>query len=64
MTGVFALALAAGGSAYQATCLSSITGAARSALPRTASLSVHNIEASMTDFDGFAQRIVQAPVRR
>ncbi|HUI86396.1 MAG TPA: PfkB family carbohydrate kinase [Nitrososphaerales archaeon] len=64
MTGVFALALAAGGNAYQATSLSNITGAARSSLQRTASLSVPNLEAQMTNFEGFAQRIVQAPVRR
>lgn len=64
MTGVFALALAAGGNAYQATCLSNITGTARSGLQRTASLSIQNLEAQMADFDGFVQRIVQVPVRR
>jgi rfaE bifunctional protein kinase chain/domain len=64
MTGVFAMALAAGGNAYQATCLSNITGTARSDLQRTATLSIHNLEAHIADLDEFSQRIVQAPVRR
>jgi rfaE bifunctional protein kinase chain/domain len=64
MTGVFALALAAGGTAYQATCLSNITGTARSDLQRSAALTVHNLEAHMADLDEFAKKIVQAPVRR
>jgi D-beta-D-heptose 7-phosphate kinase/D-beta-D-heptose 1-phosphate adenosyltransferase len=64
MTGVFALSVAAGGNAYQATCLSNITGTARSELMRTASLSIHDLEAHMADLDDFARKIVQAPVRR
>lgn len=64
MTGVFALAFAAGGNAYQATCLSNITGTARSDLQRTAALSIHNLEDHIADLDEFEQRIVQAPVRR
>jgi len=64
MTGVFSLAVAAGGSAYQASILSNVAGEARSELARSASLSLHDLEARAQGTDDFVQRIVQVPVRR
>lgn len=64
MTGVFALAVASGGNAYQASVLSGVAGQARSELPRAASLSLHEIEERTEKTEEFVQRIVQAPVRR
>jgi rfaE bifunctional protein kinase chain/domain len=64
MTGVFSLAVAAGGNAYEATCLSNIAGEVRSELQRAASLSVHDLELRVQQLDDFIQRVVQAPVRR
>ena len=64
MTGVFAMAIAAGGTPDQATCLSNIAGTARSDLQRTLPLSVQHLEAHVADLDEFTKRIVQAPVRR
>lgn len=64
MTGVFALAVASGGNAYQAAVLSNVAGEARSELPRTSSLSLHDLETRAQGTDDFVQRIVQAPVRR
>lgn len=64
MTGVFALAVASGGNAYQAAVLSDVAGQARSELARPATLSLHDIEERTEQTDDFVQRIVQAPVRR
>ncbi len=64
MTGVFALAVASGGNAYQASVLSDVAGQARSELPRAATLSIHDLEARTEKTDDFVSRIVQAPVRR
>lgn len=64
MTGVFGLAVASGGNAYQASVLSNLTGEARSELPRTATLTIHDLEARAQGTDEFVQRIVQVPVRR
>jgi D-glycero-beta-D-manno-heptose-7-phosphate kinase len=64
MTGVFSLAVASGGNAYQAAVLSNVAGEARSELPRTSSLSIHDLEVRAQGTDDFVQRIVQAPVRR
>ncbi|MDA4125352.1 MAG: PfkB family carbohydrate kinase [Thaumarchaeota archaeon] len=64
MTGVFALAVASGGNAYQASVLSDVAGQARSELQRNASLSMHDLEARAQGTDDFVQRIIQAPVRR
>ncbi len=64
MTGVFALAVASGGNAYQASVLSNVAGEARSALPRNATLSFQDLEARARAADDFVQRIIQVPVRR
>ena len=64
MTGVFAMAVASGGNAYQAAVLSNIAGEVRSDLQRNASLSVHDLEAPTSAIGDFVRRIVQAPVRR
>jgi D-beta-D-heptose 7-phosphate kinase/D-beta-D-heptose 1-phosphate adenosyltransferase len=64
MTGVFALAFASGGNAYQASVLSNVAGEARSDLQRSASLTLHELEAKAQGTDEFVQRIVQVPVRR
>jgi len=64
MTGVFGLALASGGSAYEAALLSDLAGQIRSDLQRNASLSVHDLETRTSAIGEFMKRIVQAPVRR
>ncbi len=64
MTGVFALAVASGGNAYQAAVLSNVAGQARSDLPRAVTLSLHDLETRTEQTDDFVRRIVQAPVRR
>ncbi|MDA4120892.1 MAG: PfkB family carbohydrate kinase [Thaumarchaeota archaeon] len=64
MTGVFGLAVASGGNAYQASVLSNVAGEARSELQRTSSLSLHDIETRAQGTEDFVQRIVQVPVRR
>lgn len=64
MTGVFAMGVASGGNAYQASVLSNVAGEARSELPRNATLSLHDLEVRAQATDDFVQRIVQAPVRR
>ena len=64
MTGVFGLALAAGGNAYQAAVMSNVAGQVRSELPRIASLSIHDLETNAHGVDEFVQKIVQVPVRR
>lgn len=64
MTGVFSLALAAGGNPYQAAVLANVAGEARSELPRIASLSLHELETRTEAAEELAKRVVQAPVRR
>lgn len=64
MTGVFGLAIAAGGNACQASALSDAAGQARSDLPRTASMSMHDLETKTAEMEDFVQNIIQAPVRR
>ncbi len=64
MTGVFGLAVAAGGNAYQAAVLSNVAGEARSELTRTASLSLADLEVRAQGTEDLVQRIVQVPVRR
>jgi len=64
MTGVFSLAVASGGNASQAAVLSNVAGEARSELPRTSSLSLHDLQTRAEGTEDFVQRIVQAPVRR
>jgi D-beta-D-heptose 7-phosphate kinase/D-beta-D-heptose 1-phosphate adenosyltransferase len=64
MTGVFSLAVASGGNAYQAAVLSNVACEARSELPRTATLSLHDLEVRAQGTEDFVQRIVQVPVRR
>jgi len=64
MTGVFSMAVASGGNAYQASVLSNVAGEARSDLPRSATLSLHDLEQRAKGTDDFVQRIIQVPVRR
>ena len=64
MTGVFSLAVASGGNAYQAAVLANVAGEARSELPRIASLSLQELETRTEGAEELAKRIVQAPVRR
>jgi D-beta-D-heptose 7-phosphate kinase/D-beta-D-heptose 1-phosphate adenosyltransferase len=64
MTGVFGLAIAAGGNACQASVLSDAAGQARSDLPRTASMSMHDLETKTGEMEDFVQNIIQVPVRR
>ena len=64
MTGVFSLVVASGGNASQAAVLSNVAGEARSELPRTSSLSLHDLQTRAEGTEDFVQRIVQAPVRR
>ena len=64
MTGVFAMGVASGGNAYQASVLSNVAGEARSELPRSATLSLHDLEVRAQGTDDFVQRIIQVPVRR
>src|SRR6267143_5137692 len=53
MTGVFAMAVASGGNAYQASVLSNVAGEARSELQRTSSLSLHDLEARAQGTEDF-----------
>jgi D-beta-D-heptose 7-phosphate kinase/D-beta-D-heptose 1-phosphate adenosyltransferase len=64
MTGAFGLAVASGGNPYQAAILSNVAGEARSELPRTASLSLNDLETRAQGTEDFVRMIVQAPVRR
>jgi len=64
MTGVFGLAVAAGGNAYQASVLSDAAGQVRSELQKNASMSLHDLETRAGGMDDFVQHIIQAPVRR
>jgi D-glycero-beta-D-manno-heptose-7-phosphate kinase len=64
MTGVFGLAVASGGNAYQASVMCNLAAEARSELQRTSSLTIQEIEARAGGTDDFVSRIVQVPVRR
>jgi D-beta-D-heptose 7-phosphate kinase/D-beta-D-heptose 1-phosphate adenosyltransferase len=64
MTGVFGLAVAAGGNACQASVLSDAAGQTRSDLPRTASMSMRDLETKTGEMEDFVQNIIQVPVRR
>jgi len=64
MTGVFAMAVASGGDAYQAAVLSDVAGEVRSELQRNVPISLHDLEAKAEETDAFVHRIVQAPVKR
>ncbi|HUI01187.1 MAG TPA: PfkB family carbohydrate kinase [Nitrososphaerales archaeon] len=64
MTGVFSLAVAAGGSITEAACLSNIAGAVRSEKPRTSTLTVQDMEKRLETMGDFLNRVSQMPVRR
>ncbi len=64
MTGVFALSVASGGNAYEATCLSNVAGAVRSDLQRNATLSIPDLAKQVGEMGDFLEKIAQAPVRR
>jgi rfaE bifunctional protein kinase chain/domain len=64
MTGVFALAVAAGGSVTEAACLSGIAGAVRSEKPRTSTLTAQDMEKHLESMGDFFNRVSQMPVRR
>jgi len=64
MTGVFSMAVAAGGSITEAACLSNIAGAVRSEKPRNLTLTVQDLQKQLGSMGDFFQRISQAPVRR
>jgi D-glycero-beta-D-manno-heptose-7-phosphate kinase len=64
MTGIFALAVASGGSPSQAACLSNAAGQVRSSLPRNATLTAAALATEVAGMDDFIQKITQAPVRR
>ena len=64
MTGVFALAVAAGGSITEAACLSNIAGPLRSEKARNVALATADFHSGFDALGDFLQRISQAPVRR
>ncbi len=64
MTGVFSLAVAAGGSITEAACLSNIAGAVRSEKPRTSALTIPDMEKRIESMGDFLSRVSQMPVRR
>jgi D-glycero-beta-D-manno-heptose-7-phosphate kinase len=64
MTGVFSLAVAAGGSITEAACLSNIAGTVRSEKPRNSTLTVQDLEKRMESMGDFLNRVSQMPVRR
>lgn len=64
MTGVFSLAVAAGGSIAEAACLSNVAGSARSEKPRTSPLTVPDLESRIEEMGDFLARVSQMPVRR
>ncbi|MGD0637547.1 MAG: PfkB family carbohydrate kinase [Nitrososphaerales archaeon] len=64
MTGVFALAIAAGGTITEAACLSNIAGPLRSDKARNVSLTISDFQSGFDEVGDFLQRISQAPVRR
>jgi rfaE bifunctional protein kinase chain/domain len=64
MTGVFSLAVAAGGSITEAACLSNLAGAVRSEKPKTSTLTVQDMEKRLESMGDFLTRVSQMPVRR
>jgi rfaE bifunctional protein kinase chain/domain len=64
MTGVFSLAVAAGGSAAEAACLANIAGPLRSEKARNVTLTVSDFQSGFNALGDFLQRVTQAPVRR
>ncbi|MDG6915173.1 MAG: hypothetical protein JRM90_04295 [Nitrososphaerota archaeon] len=64
MTGVFSLAVAAGGSISEAACLSNIAGTVRSEKPRTSTLTIQDLEKRVELMGDFLNRVTQMPVRR
>jgi rfaE bifunctional protein kinase chain/domain len=64
MTGVFSLAVAAGGSITEAACLSNIAGNVRSEKPRTSPLTIEDMEKHLESSGDFLNRVSQMPVRR
>ena len=64
MTGVFTLAVAAGGSITEAACLSNIAGTVRSEKPRTSTLTIQDLEKRLESMGDFLNRVSQMPVRR
>ena len=64
MTGVFSLAVAAGGSITEAACLSNIAGTIRSEKPRTVALTSQDLETRLESMGDFLNRVSQMPVRR
>ncbi len=64
MTGVFSLAVAAGGTATEAACLSNIAGTVRSEKPRTSTLTIEDLEKRLESMGDFLSRVSQMPVRR
>jgi len=64
MTGVFSLAVAAGGSITEAACLSNIAGTVRSEKPRTSTLTIQDLEKRLESMGDFLSRVSQMPVRR
>ena len=64
MTGVFSLAVAAGGSITEAACLSNIAGTIRSEKARTSTLTNQDLEKYLETTGDFLNRVSQMPVRR
>lgn len=64
MTGVFALAVSAGASIAEASCLCNIAGPARSDKARNVPLTAADLQNGFTMLGDFLQRISEAPVRR
>lgn len=64
MTGVFSLAVAAGGSITEAACLSNIAGTVRSEKPRTSTLTIQDLEKRLELMGDFLSHVSQMPVRR
>ena len=64
MTGVFALAVAAGATTAEAACLSNLAGPARSDKARNVTITIADLQNSFAQLGDFLQRISQAPVRR
>jgi rfaE bifunctional protein kinase chain/domain len=64
MTGVFALAIAAGATIAEASCLSNIAGPLRSEKARTVPLTPSDFQSGFDALGDFLQRISQAPLRR
>jgi rfaE bifunctional protein kinase chain/domain len=64
MTGVFALSVAAGGSAAEAACLANIAGPIRSEKARNVTLTIADFQSGFDALGDFLQRVSQMPVRR